>query len=472
MIATEATPRITLPQLAQFAQGDLVVSTVPAHPPEREALLRSGVAGASIDTRTIAPGELFVPLPGAHTDGHAFLATAFERGAGAALCERSRYPEWQGREPGPLILVENATIGLILIAHRYRESWPGLMIGVTGSSGKTTTKELVAAAFATAAPTLKTEGNLNNHWGVPLTLMRLEPGHRVAVVEMAMNAPGEIEELTRVVMPGSGVITNAGRAHLERFGTIERVAHEKAALARALGAHETAFIGADSPALRDAVRGVKCRVVTYGLAADADIRPRAVEDLGPDGSRFEVEGFPPVHLRLIGRHMVANAMAAIAVTKTYGLDPEAVARSIETHAPARGRMELRRVRGATLLVDCYNANPDATRAALETLASWPGATHRLAVLGDMLELGERSAELHRETAAAARDADVWTVGRFADDTTAGARAAGLATRTFADREALREALRTALAPGWVVLVKASRGAALEKVLEGIEEDAG
>jgi UDP-N-acetylmuramoyl-tripeptide--D-alanyl-D-alanine ligase len=355
-----------------------------------------------------------------------------------------------------------------MIAHRYRGGWPGLLVGVTGSSGKTTTKELVASAFETAAPTLRTEGNLNNHWGVPLTLMRLEPEHRVAVVEIAMNTPGEIEELTRIAVPGAAIVTNAGHAHIERFGTVEAIAHEKVAIAGALGAHEVAFIGADSPALRAEARGLRCRVVTYGFAADADVRPEAVEDLGPDGSRFSVDGFPPVHLRLIGRHMVGNALAAIAVTRQYGLDPAAVARALEAHRPARGRMERREARGGTLLVDCYNANPDATRAALETLASWPGATRRIAVLGDMLELGADAPALHRRTGAAVRDAELWAVGTHAADYAAGARAAGVPARTFASREAVRDALRETLAPGVVVLVKASRGAALEKAIEGLE----
>lgn len=471
MIAAGATPKVTLPQLAQFAAGDLVVPSVPDDPAAREALLRSGISGASIDTRTLQPGDLFVPLAGANTDGHRFLAEAFARGAGAAICERAHYDAWRGREPGPLVLVENATLALATVAHRYREQWPGLLIGVTGSSGKTTTKDLVAAVCATAAATLRTEGNLNNHWGVPLTLMRLAPEHKVAVVEIAMNAPGEIEALARLAVPGAAIVTNAGRAHLEKFGSIGAIAREKMALARALESHGVAFVGADSPALRAALDGVRARVVTYGLSQDAEVRPDAVEDLGPEGSRVTVAGFPPFHLRLIGRHMAGNAMAAIAIAREYRLDPEAAARALEAHRPARGRMELRRVRGATLLVDCYNANPDATRAALETLAAWPAASRRIAILGDMLELGETAAALHRETGGAVRDAELWAVGAHADDYAAGARAAGIDTRTFATREAARDALRAALAPGVVALVKASRGAVLEKVVEGLEEGA-
>lgn len=468
MIDTRPRMSITLPQLAQFAQGDLMVREVPNEPAAREALLKTGVHGAGIDSRTIQPGQLFVPLPGTRTDGHRFIAQAFENGAGAALCSRERYADFKDREPGPLIVVENVTIGLIMIAHRYRETWPGLLLGITGSTGKTTTKELVAAAFATATPTLKTEGNLNNHWGVPLTLLRLEAEHRAAVVEMAMNAPGEIEELARVAIPTAGIITNAGSAHLERFGTVEAVAHEKAALARALSPGQLLFAGADSPALRGALEGVSCRVVTYGLADDADVRPERVEDLGPEGSRFEVSGFPPVHLRLIGRHQVANALAAIAAAREYGLDPQAVVTALEAQRPGSGRMELRSARGATLLVDCYNANPEATGAALETLRRWPGAKRRIAILGDMLELGERAAELHQATGGRVAAAELWAVGAFADDYAQGARAAGVAVRVFDSKAAVGTALADALGPGLVVLIKGSRGAALEDVLAGIE----
>jgi UDP-N-acetylmuramoyl-tripeptide--D-alanyl-D-alanine ligase len=208
-----------------------------------------------------------------------------------------------------------------------------------------------------------------------------------------------------------------------------------------------------------------CRRVTYGLARGADVRPESVEALGAEGSRLIVAGFPPIRLRLAGRHQAVNALAALAVARDLKLDPAAVAAALEAYAPSRGRMEVRALRGATLLVDCYNANPESTRAALETLASWPGASRRIAVLGDMLELGAEAATLHRDTAGAAHGADLWAVGTYAADYAAGARAAGIESRVFADLPALAAALGPALAPGVVVLLKASRGAALERVLD-------
>jgi len=462
------TPMITLVQLAQWANGDLVVREVPRDPAAREALLAGGVTGATLDSRAVEPGMLFVPLPGSRVDGHAFLDEVFGRGAGAALCARAVHPAIAHLELGPLVLVDNVTAALQRIARKYREAWPGLVVGVTGSAGKTTTKELVAAVFATAAPTLRTEGNLNNHWGVPLTLLALRPQHEVAIVEMAMSNPGEIAELAQVAAPAAAIVTNAGSAHLEGVGSLEGIAREKAALVHALERDRPAFVGADSPRLVAAVKGAKARVTTYGFAKDAAVRPSRYEDLGAGGSLLEVEGFPPVHLRLVGRHQAQNALAAFAVARHWSLDPQAVANALEAHRPLKGRMEVKRSGGATLLVDCYNANPDSTAAALATLAGWPGAARRIAVLGDMLELGETAARLHSETGALVRDSELWTVGAHAGEYAAGARAAGAEARVFAGKPEVAAALRDALAPGVVVLVKASRGAALEQVLEGLE----
>ncbi len=457
-------PLITLVQLAQWAQGDLMVRHVPDDPAGREALLRSGVTGATLDTRTVEPGMLFVPLPGSRTDGHAFLDEAFERGAGAALCSRHIHPHIAHHELGPLVLVDDVTLGLSRLAGKLREFWPGWVVGVTGSVGKTTTKELVAAAFATKTPVLRTQGNLNNHWGVPLTLLALRPEHQVAIIEMGMSNAGEIAALAALAKPHAAVITNAGSAHLEGLGSLEAIAHEKASLVHALAKGAPAFVGADSPMLLDAVQGAKAQLITYGFSPSADVRPSKFEDLGEQGSRFEVEGFPSVHLQLVGRHQVANALAAIAVAKHHGLDPEKVAEALAAFRPLKGRMEVKHAAGATLLVDYYNANPDSTRAALATLANWPGASRRIAVLGDMLELGGTAAALHRETGAAVQQAELWVVGAHAADYAAGANTTGVVVRQFPDKPAVAAALQSALGPGVIVLLKASRGAALEDVL--------
>ena len=427
------------------------------------------LSGASIDSRTLESGQLFVPLKGAHVDGHEFLAAAFARGAAAALCARERHAALAGREPGPLLVVDDVTRALQDLARGWRARWSGQLVAVTGSAGKTTTKDLIALALATRGPTLKTRGNLNNHWGVPLTLLSLAPSHWAAVIEMGTNHAGEIAVLAAIAEPTAAVITNAGSAHLEHFGTLAAIAREKAALGHAVPAAGIVVAGADSPALLQALAGARARLVTFGLAPGADVRPAAVRDLGERGSRIKVEGFPEFELKLVGRHQVLNALAALAVARELGCDPSAVARALEGAAPGAGRMEVRERRGATLLVDSYNANPESTRAALETLAAWPGATRRIAVLGDMLELGPESPALHRRAAAAARGAELWTVGEFAADYAAGARDVGLEARAFADKRALATALGRELAPGVVVLFKASRGAALEQVLALLDE---
>ena len=465
MMATEAPALITFPRLAQMADGDLMMKELPRDPTAREALLRDGVAGASIDSRTVRPGELFVPLRGSHTDGHRFLADAFARGAAAALCDREAYPAWRGREPGPLVLVGDVTAALQRLAHRYRRSWPGLLLAVTGSCGKTTTKDLVAGVLATRAPVLKTEGNRNNHWGVPLTLLALREEHQAAVVELAMSGAGEIAALGTLAAPQAGLITNAGSAHLggAGLGSLAAIAREKAALALALGPDSPLFVG-EGPLLTRALARARCRVIRFGFSRAADVHPRRIEDLGPDGSRFEVEGFPPVHLRLVGRHQVLNALAALAVAREYRLEPAAVAAALGEARPFAGRMEVRTLHGAVLLVDYYNANPESTRAALATLAGWP-AERRIAVLGEMLELGTQTARLHRAVGSAVRGAELWAVGPHALETAAGAKQVGRVARVFEDKASLTAALAKALAPGTVVLLKASRGAALEDVLE-------
>ncbi|MEO5989322.1 MAG: UDP-N-acetylmuramoyl-tripeptide--D-alanyl-D-alanine ligase [Candidatus Eisenbacteria bacterium] len=457
-------PLITLVQLAQWAEGDLVVKQVPQDSVAREALLKSGITGATLDTRAVQPGMLFVPLPGSRVDGHAFLDEAFTQGAGAALCARAIHPHIAHHDLGPLVLVDDVTLGLQRLASKLREFWPGRVVGVTGSVGKTTTKELVAEAFATSGPVLRTQGNLNNHWGVPLTILSLRPEHQVAIIEMGMNNAGEITALAAIAKPHAAVVTNAGRAHLEGLGSLEAIAREKASLVHVLGKDAPAFVGADSPLLLEAVKGAKARIITYGFSPKADVRPARYEDLGEQGSRFEVDGFPSVHLRLVGRHQVANALAAIAVAKHHALDPAKVAAALSAYRPLKGRMEVKHAGGATLLVDCYNANPDSTCAALATLAAWPGASRRIALLGDMLELGATAGALHRETGAAVKDAELWAVGAHATDYAVGAQAAGAAVRLFPDKSAVASALQEALAPGVVILLKASRGAALEDVL--------
>lgn len=469
MNTTASTPFLTLPQIAQFSGGDLWARTVPPEPRAREAWLASGVDGVSIDTRTLCPGDLFVPLAGGNTDGHDFLDAAFAKGAAAAFCDRAHADAWRERAAGPLVIVPDVTLALQRLAARHRERWAGPVLAVTGSSGKTTMKDFVAAVLGAAMPTLRTEGNLNNHWGVPLTLLRLRPEHRAAVVEMGMNHAGEIALLASIAVPNAAVITNAGSAHLEHLGSLEAIAREKASVAARLQPGEFVFAGADSPRLIAALAGVSARLVTFGLAEGADVRPQRLEPLGEAGTRIAVDGFPPFVLPRPGTHLVINALGALAVARAFGVDPAAAVAALAAVKPEKGRMEVRHARGATLIVDCYNANPESTAAALATLELWPGATRRIAALGDMLELGGEAPRLHADTGArAGATTEVWAAGTFAGDWVRGAQGAKRTARAFDSREALRDALQAALAPGVVALVKASRGARFETLLEGLE----
>lgn len=469
MTTMTSTPFLTFPQIAQFSGGDLWTPAIPKEPREREAWLASGIEGVSIDTRTLCPGDLFVPLPGGNTDGHDFLETAFANGAAAAFCDAAHAATARERAVGPLVIVPDVTLALQRLAARHRERWAGPVLAVTGSSGKTTMKDFVAAVLGAAMPTLRTEGNLNNHWGVPLTLLRLRPEHRAAVIEMGMNHAGEIAVLAAIAVPNAAVITNAGSAHLEHLGSLEAIAREKASVAARLKPGEFVFACADSPRLIAALGGSSARLVTFGFAEGADVRPRALEALGEGGTRIAVDGFPTFVLPRPGTHLVSNALGALAVARAFGVDPAAAVEALATARPEKGRMEIRHARGATLIVDCYNANPESTAAALATLELWPAATRRIAALGDMLELGREGPRLHAETAAhAGATTEIWTAGEFAKDWVRGAEQAKRTARVFPSREALREALQGALAPGVVALVKASRGARFEKLLEGLE----
>jgi UDP-N-acetylmuramoyl-tripeptide--D-alanyl-D-alanine ligase len=305
---------------------------------------------------------------------------------------------------------------------------------------------------------------------VPHTLLRLQPEHRVAVVEMAMSGAGEIALLAAIARPEAAIVTGAGAAHLggPGLGTLEAIAREKASIALALPAAAPVFAAADSPRLLEALRPLGRRVVTYGLSREADVHPRSWELLGEEGARLEVDGFPPIRLPLVGRHNLTNALAAVAVAREYRLDPAAVADALSRVPSLPKRMEVRHARGATLLVDCYNSNPDSARAALETLAQWPQAERRIAVLGDMLELGPEAGALHEQVGAAAAGAELWLVGTHARDYARGAERAGVTARIFGGKPEVAAALASALSPGTVALLKASRGVALEDVLQGLE----
>ena len=432
----------------------------------------------STDTRRLPPGALFWALRGERFDGAAFVEEALARGACGAVVPADAVPDarvWQGRDVvviaagDPLRALQEAAA-----AHRARFGLP--VVGVTGSNGKTTTKEMAAAILAQRGPVLKTEGNLNNHIGVPLTLFRLGAAHRAAVVELGINHPGEMTRLCEIARPTVGVITNVGHAHLEGFGGLDGVARAKGELFEALGADGVAVVNLDDPRIATLGAGLTCRALTFGLTA-GDVRGRIVDEGTRSGTRIEIrhdgaraECVVPV----VGRHNAANALAAAAVAVALGTDLESVAKGLERFRPAAMRSELVTApSGVVVFNDAYNANPSSMERALDTAGRLRGAGRVYAVLGDMLELGSGAESLHREVGRAAARAGLdglVAVGPAARWIAEEARRAGMAARAVVSVDAAADAV--AVIAGWcragdVVLIKGSRRMALERVATGL-----
>jgi UDP-N-acetylmuramoyl-tripeptide--D-alanyl-D-alanine ligase len=434
----------------------------------------STVAGVSTDTRTLGAGALFVALRGERHDAAGFLPAAAAAGAAAAVV---------GAEvPAPaglarlLVADTLAALGALAGHHRRRFTLP--VVGVTGSNGKTTTREMIAAILAERGPVLKTEGNLNNEIGVPLTLFGLDHHHQAAVIEMGMNHPGEIARLAAMAAPQVGVVTNAAAAHLEGLGTIEGVADAKAELYAGLPQGGIAVVNADDARMLARARASGRRLLTFaaGRQRRGDVAVLEVLRQEASGTRF-VLGVGnrelTVSLSLVGAHNALNAAAAACAAIALGCSDQEIVRGLATVRPVGRRLRLERLLGGPLLVDdCYNANPLSMGAALRTLAELARAEggRPLAVLGDMLELGPGEAELHRGVGAEAARVPVarlFGFGPRSRETLAGAVAAGLPPeRTFQteDPAALAEAVRGAAAPGDVLLVKGSRGMRLERLV--------
>lgn len=434
---------------------------------------KRAVVGFSTDTRSLQPGELFIPLRGENFDGHDFLLQAVQRGAAACLSE-----EVVAGLPVPVVRVADTLKALGDLAAAVRQGFSGPVAAVTGSSGKTTTKEMLAAVLALTGPGLKTEGNFNNLVGLPHTLFRLNPGeHRWAVLEMGMSARGEIARLAEIASPQVGIITNVGPAHLETLHGLDGVARAKGELFAALPAGGTAVINADDTRVSAIPVANGARRLFYGLSERAEVRAEAVEPAGETVSFRLVlpQAVLSVRLATPGRHNVHNALAAAAAACALGVEPETIVRGLESFRPTRGRMETVVLPGGvTLLEDTYNANPLSVKAALTALDEMGGGGRRIAVLGDMLELGAESAAFHREVgeAAAARVDHLLLFGEMAEETASGARGAGLAperVRIVPTHEAAAECLRELIRPGDRILVKGSRGMRMEKVCAALRE---
>ncbi|MBI5481585.1 MAG: UDP-N-acetylmuramoyl-tripeptide--D-alanyl-D-alanine ligase [Deltaproteobacteria bacterium] len=443
---------------------------------------RGPLAGASIDSRSLQRDDVFFALPGTRGDGHDFGAAALQAGAGALVVAAGRAPEFVTAAAGAraaVVAVDDVRRALADLARARRLQVGPTVVGVTGSNGKTTTKELLAAILETAAgeqSVLATSGNLNNSLGVPLTLLRLHPGHCYAVVEMGMSAPGEIASLCSLAAPAVGVITGIAPAHLEHLGSLEAIARAKGELFAALPPSGIAIFPDDQPLLAaEAARLPAAQRRTFGTGADATVRIAAVVPRGAAGLALDlvVDGVA-VHcdLPLPGPHNARNAAAAAAAAAALGVAPAVIAAGLARGRTAAHRSTIVAVAGRHVIDDCYNANPASPRAGLEMLASLrPAGRTAVAVLGDMLELGPRAPELHREVGQAAARLGIdhlVAVGVRAQEILRGARRAGMDEHHLApapDPAAAAVEVQTRTSPGDWVLVKASRGMRLERVLE-------
>ena len=496
--------KLTLEQIARWTAGSLSggdASTV--------------ATGYSIDSRTLRAGELFFAIRGERFDGHDFLAAAFELGACGAVVERGRKVS-QGLKPhesapsdgtaeavpfpgsaeptsakggqmwgtqdfgnqdfgnGPLLEVEDTLAALQRLATAVRRHWGKRVIGITGSAGKTTTKEAVAAVLSAKFRVLKSQGNLNNGYGLPLQLLRLEPEHDVAVIEMGMSAAGEIAALCHIAAPDWGLVTNVGHAHTEFFPDgIAGVARAKYELVAALPRNGVAFLNCDDAYVSQFGRDFAGKVVYFGRGPCADPRAEQVTPLGSEGMRVRVragEAHGDLRLRLLGQHNVANALAAIAVGVEAGIPLGACCAALEAMRPEDKRGQVLAIRGATLVNDSYNSNPEALQSMIGVLQGMP-AQRRILVAGEMLELGAEAAALHAACGKAAARAGIDVVvgvRGHAREIVEAARHGGVEAVFVETPEEARAWLQERLRAGDAVVLKGSRGVRLERVLEGLE----
>jgi UDP-N-acetylmuramoyl-tripeptide--D-alanyl-D-alanine ligase len=445
--------RCTLGEAAAAMKGDLS-----GGPPELE------VRGVSTDSRTTSPGNLFVALRGPNFDGHDFAGAAQERGAVAAVVHRAV----EARMPVVRAPETLRALGDLAAWHRRRSA--AKVVAVTGSAGKTTTKEMIAAVLARLGPTLATQGNLNNLVGVPHTLFGLSPEHRYAVVEMGMSAQGEIARLAEIARPDVGVITNVGLAHGETAGGLEGVARAKGELFAALGPDDHAAVNLDDPRIAALRPTLRARAITYGRAEGAEVRLMGDPEVTFQGTRARVRvrgAVVDLSLPQIGVHQAENALAAMAATLPLGATPMDMAEGLRQSGPVAGRMTVRHGARLTVLDDTYNANPRSVAVALETLARLSRGRRAVAVLGDMLELGEDSVEAHRGVGreAARAVAALFAFGPRARDIARSAREAGLSeVWESEDAAEMSRLLGEHLRDGDVVLFKGSRGMRMERLV--------
>jgi UDP-N-acetylmuramoyl-tripeptide--D-alanyl-D-alanine ligase len=432
-----------------------------------------------IDSREAGAGALFVAIVGPNHDAHRFAGEVLSKGAAGVLIQNEGIEDTADRGEGFVIQVEDTTLALADLARGHRQAFHGPLVAITGSNGKTTTKELCAEILAGVGPTLATRGNLNNNFGVPLTLLRRCDEDVYAIIEMGMNHRGEIATLAAIAQPTIGILTNVGSAHIEFLGSREAIAEEKGDLLACLPAEGTAIVGRDEPTAFAQSKRTNASVLSFGRDVGADLRASAVRFVDDGAFTFKLEtpfGRGEIRVAGLSETIVENALAAAGGALAAGASFEAVVLGLANHSGVPGRMQPHPLPDDVLVIDdSYNANPQSMRNALETLARLDTQGRRLAVLGQMGELGDEGDEAHREAGRLAGSLgldEVFLLGPMAELIAEGAREAGLARgrlHVFDDHESLARSLGARIAKGDRILVKGSRAARMECIIEALEK---
>jgi UDP-N-acetylmuramoyl-tripeptide--D-alanyl-D-alanine ligase len=426
--------------------------------------------GYSIDSRSLQPGELFFAVKGERMDGHDFVEKALEKSAVTAVVRKDQVARYPVKTR--LMAVDDTLGALQTLGAAVRRLWAKPLIGVTGSTGKTTTKEAIAHVLSTRFRVLKSEGNFNNHFGLPLMLLKLEPGHDLAVIELGMSHAGEIAALAKIAHPEIGVVTNVAPVHLEFFKSVADIARAKYELIASLPAGGAAVLNADDEYVSQFGRDFHGKVVTYGMRATADVRAENLQLNGTAGSAFEVivgGCREKAVLPLLGAHNIHNALAAVAVGLERGLAPSEAVGALASLTPPDKRGQVVKLGNLTIINDCYNSNPKALEAMVDALAAMP-AKRRIVVAGEMLELGAAGEDLHRRSGhyMAEKKIDVLLgVRGLAQPMVDAARQAGMHAEFVPTPEEAGEWLAREARDGDVILLKASRGVKLERALERV-----
>jgi UDP-N-acetylmuramoyl-tripeptide--D-alanyl-D-alanine ligase len=462
----ENEPKIpwTTAEILEATKGDLLCGDI-----------KHTFEGVSIDSRTISANELFIAIRGNVHDGHRFVSNVITGGVRGLIVSKDAGTDWQDKDI-VCVVVSDTTKALGDLASFNRRRTDVSVVAITGSNGKTTTREMTASVVSTRYKTLSSKGNFNNEIGLPLTLLNLKNSHQWAVLELGTNRPGEIDRLGEICIPDIGVITNIGFAHLEGLGSIEGVMNAKGELLKRIKPEGTAVLNADDSRVSYLSTKTSRKVLYFGLSEDARIKALDVNET-TTGIFFTLvlpEERIPIELRVHGGFMVSNALAAASVGYIIGLSSEEIKAGLEYFRPVKGRINIFDLRGVHIIDDTYNANPDSMEAAIRILSSLKGNSRGILVAGDMLELGEHAEFMHRKIGALSARSNIarlYITGGFAE---AVANGAGKEDKNSMDifigaREEILEDLKKSLMPGDWVLVKGSRAMGMEKIVEGLKE---